>query len=54
MKKIYSLLTFVAVLFIAVQSLNAQVSGTVFRDLPVNGTSLNTYGVKDANELGVG
>ena len=29
------------------------VSGTVFRDLPVNGTTLNTYGVKDANELGV-
>ncbi len=32
----------------------AQVSGTVFRDLPVNGTIANTYGVKDANELGVG
>jgi uncharacterized repeat protein (TIGR01451 family) len=31
----------------------ADVSGTVYRDLPVNGTSLNTYGVKDANELGV-
>ncbi|CAA6813493.1 MAG: Cna B domain protein, partial [uncultured Sulfurovum sp.] len=31
----------------------ASVSGTVFRDLPVNGTVLNSYGVKDANELGV-
>jgi len=31
----------------------ANVSGTVFQDLPVNGTTLNTYGVKDANELGV-
>jgi uncharacterized repeat protein (TIGR01451 family) len=31
----------------------AAVSGTVYRDLPVNGGSLNTYGVKDANELGV-
>ena len=31
----------------------AQVSGTVWQDLPVNGTTLNTYGVKDANELGV-
>ncbi len=29
------------------------VSGTVFRDLPVNGSSTNTYGVKDANEFGV-
>ncbi|CAA6821253.1 MAG: Unknown protein [uncultured Sulfurovum sp.] len=29
----------------------ADVSGTVFRDLPVNGSVLNTYGVKDANEL---
>ena len=32
----------------------SDVGGTVFRELPVNGTSLNTYGVKDSNELGVG
>ncbi|HFC12574.1 MAG TPA: hypothetical protein ENJ56_06985, partial [Anaerolineae bacterium] len=31
----------------------AVVSGTVFRDLPVNGSTLNTYGVKDGNEFGV-
>lgn len=31
----------------------ADVSGTVYRDLPVNGTTLNTYGVQDANESGV-
>lgn len=31
----------------------ADVSGTVFRDLPVNGASANTYGKKDANETGV-
>jgi uncharacterized repeat protein (TIGR01451 family) len=31
----------------------ADVSGTVYRDLPVNGTTLNTYGIKDANESGV-
>jgi uncharacterized repeat protein (TIGR01451 family) len=31
----------------------AGVSGMVYQDLPVNGTTLNTYGVKDANELGV-
>lgn len=31
----------------------AGVSGTVYQDLPVNGNSLNTYGVKDTNELGV-
>jgi len=53
MKKIYFLLTFLAVLFLAAQKIDAQVSGTVFRDLPVNGTSMNTYGVKDANEMGV-
>lgn len=35
------------------QSVLADVSGTVYRDLPVNGTTLNTYGVKDANESGV-
>ena len=29
------------------------VGGTVFREVPVNGSSLNTYGVKDSNELGV-
>lgn len=33
--------------------ISAQVSGTVFRDLPVNGAVPNTYGVKDANELGI-
>ncbi len=54
MRKIYFLITFLAVLFLVVQNLNAQVSGTVFRDIPLNGTSLNTYGVKDGNELGVG
>ena len=31
----------------------ADVSGTVFQDLPVNGSSLNSYGVKDGNERGV-
>lgn len=28
-------------------------SGSVYRDLPVSGTGLNTYGVKDTNEFGV-
>ncbi len=31
----------------------SDVSGIVYKDLPVNGTALNTYGVKDANEQGV-
>ncbi len=31
----------------------AQVGGQVFEDLPVNGNSSNTYGVKNTNELGV-
>lgn len=34
--------------------ISAQVSGIVFRDLPLNGAAANTYGIKDANELGVG
>ena len=33
--------------------LYADVSGIVFQDIPVNGTALNSYGVKDANEVGV-
>ncbi len=31
----------------------AQISGEVFEEFPVNGTTLNTYGVKDGNELGI-
>ena len=34
-------------------SINADLSGTVYRDLAVNGPVLNTYGIKDSNELGV-
>ncbi|RLB06963.1 MAG: hypothetical protein DRG27_06915, partial [Deltaproteobacteria bacterium] len=34
-------------------TLYADVGGTVFRDVPVNGTALNTYGVKQSNEPGV-
>ncbi len=33
---------------------SGDVGGTVFRELPVNGASLNTYGSKDSNEPGVG
>jgi hypothetical protein len=32
---------------------NANVSGTVYQDLPLNGKSSNTYGQKDANEKGI-
>jgi len=31
----------------------ADINGVVFRDLPVNGTTANKYGVKDTNEFGV-
>jgi uncharacterized repeat protein (TIGR01451 family) len=31
----------------------AGVSGTVYRDLPMQGSTINTYGIKDANESGV-
>ncbi len=34
-------------------SITAQISGTVYEELPVNGSTLNTYGVLDGNELGV-
>jgi len=34
-------------------NLNANISGTVFKDLPVNGSELNPYGVKDVNEKGI-
>ena len=33
--------------------LSANISGTVFRDLAVNGTTLNSYGLRESNELGV-
>ena len=32
---------------------SADVSGIVFKDLPVNGQNSNTYGVKDSNEFGI-
>jgi len=33
--------------------LYADISGVVFQDLPVNGKTVNSYGVKDDNELGI-
>jgi len=33
--------------------LYADISGIVFQDLPVNGKTVNSYGVKNANEIGV-
>ena len=32
---------------------SADVSGIVFKDLPLNGQNPNTYGVKDSNEFGI-
>ncbi|NPA60889.1 MAG: hypothetical protein GXO06_01215, partial [Epsilonproteobacteria bacterium] len=40
-------------ILIALQSLYADITGNVFKDIPVNGNVLNTYGVKDANEKGI-
>ena len=37
----------------AITSLNANITGTVFRDIPLDGTILNAYGVKNNNESGV-
>jgi len=47
----YIMILYIVLLFTG--NINAQVSGTVYRDLPVEGTTANTYGVKDSNELGV-
>ena len=33
--------------------LSANISGIVFQDLPVDNQILNTYGIKDSNELGI-
>ena len=41
------------VAILAVTGLNADITGTVFRDLPVNGTTLGVYGEKHADEQGV-
>ncbi len=49
---IYSL--FLGIIFFISSSLvTAQVGGQAFEELPVNGTVANSYGVKDANELGL-
>ena len=37
----------------SIQMLFANISGVVFQDLPVNGSILNQYGVKDSNEIGI-
>lgn len=39
--------------FLTTHMLYANINGTVFQDLPANGSTQNSYGVKDANELGV-
>jgi hypothetical protein len=40
-------------LMLSGNSVWGDVSGTVYRDLPLDGATPNTYGVKDTNELGV-
>ena len=47
------LFSVMALLILFSTNISAQVSGTVFRDVPLNGTTLNVYGTKDANEVGV-
>ena len=48
-----SLIAATLVVLFSATNVFAVITGTVFRDLPVNGTALNTYGTEDANELGV-
>lgn len=52
-KKQAGLITLVSALSFFVGDIFGQVSGIVFRDVPMNGTTLNVYGQKDANEVGV-
>lgn len=40
-------------LLLSVTTVHAAVNGTVYQDLPVNGSTLNTYGIKDVNEPGI-
>ena len=42
-----------SLIFFSMTSVYADINGTVFRDLPVNGSVLNSYGVQENNELGV-
>ncbi len=43
----------ITLFFLFTNLLFSNISGIVFQDLPVNGSTLNVYGVKDSNELGV-
>jgi len=40
--------------FIFLEAVYADITGVVFRDLPLNGSTLNSYGTLDDNEFGVG
>jgi len=40
-------------LLLLFSNIYADISGTVFRDLPINGTELNRYGLFEDNEFGV-
>jgi hypothetical protein len=42
-----------ALLLLISSILFADINGTVFKDLPMNGQSLNSYGVKESNEFGI-
>ncbi len=53
MKKLFFTLFWLMLLGSLPQIGNAQVSGTVFRDFPMDGTSQNIYGLQNANEKGV-
>jgi len=47
MKKKFNYLSLVILLSI---TLHANITGTIFEDLPLNGNNINTYAVKDINE----
>ncbi len=48
-----SLLAMATMFFFSAAVAQAAVSGVVYRELPMNGDTANTYGVKDVNERGV-
>ncbi len=53
--KAFFLILFIigGVYFAQAQCTGTDVGGTVYIDIPANGATTNTYGVKDANELGL-
>ena len=49
----YKLYTSIIVVFLSITSLYANIGGVVFQEFPLHNSTLNKYGKKDSNEIGV-